>query len=226
MSETRASESDDPQILDGTTAASDREFLLAELSTMREMRASLNSLVSTEISIFLAMVTATFVGLGFASDRFDFSNEVLTISIAALAIIALLGWALFTRVVVSRIEVVKYARNMNRVRNYFVQHDARIEMHASDDIHDDLPPFGAIGTSRPQFMPSGNTGMIAILNSVVLGVMVAMLANVAGIDRIVALVAVGGIVFMASLVGHSLYEGKRYRRADRAYRPRFPSSRS
>ncbi len=184
-------------------ASTSSAFLLAEMQTIREMRASLNSLVSSEISIFLAMVTATFVGLAFASEKFAVSDAFVVVAIWALTVVALLGWALFTRVVRSRVEVVKYARTLNRIRNYFLDSDGSIQKYMSTEIYDDQPPFGSIGSSRPRFLVlSGNTGMIAILNSGVVSSAIASLSYLFGTDNLTIMSALVTLTFILGMAVH------------------------
>lgn len=198
-----------------------RAFLLLEFETMREMRASLNSLVATETNIYVAIVGATFVALAFMGDLLNVGeNTVRTIAVGALCVVALLGVATYYRVVESRITVVKYARSMNRVRSYFAASNARLQPYISPDIHDNKPPFGAIGSTRPMWGALfANTGLIAILNSSALSAIAGTVVPAfGGSDADPGwIVASSGAVFLGSVLAHTIYQNHRYRAEEAAW---------
>lgn len=193
-------------------------FLLADFESFRELRSSLNALVNSEINVYLAMVAATLLGLGFLGNRLSFGSEVRRIGIGVLLVVCLLGIVIFGRVVEGRIQVHSYLRSMNRIRRYFWDHDPRVRPYLNRrTIYDDVPRFAVIGQSDSNLGSlRGNTGMIAILNSGTIGTLAVLITleilDVAGIDRWqdAVLSAVALTIFVAALVLHGRYQVKRF----------------
>ena len=209
-------------------------FLLLEFESLRELRASLNSLVAAETNIYVAIVGATFLALAFIGqvlgndDQADRDKLVLGLAFGALVVVLLLGSAIYSRVVSSRITVVKYARYMNRVRSYFLSRNVGLSQFISSDIYDDMPPFGAVGTSVPILGAlMSNTGMIAILNSSALAALVGISCSLIGISN-TSLFEVGDlgiqwsvvlivVAFGLAISIHHAYQVRRYRLEERRW---------
>jgi hypothetical protein len=203
-----------------------RSFLLLEFETMREMRTALNSLVATEINIYVAIVGATFVALAPVRDILPVGDDIVrTLSVGALCVVVLLGLATYFRVVESRITVVKYARSMNRVRSYFARSTELLHQYISPDIYDDQPPFGAIGSTRPYWGSLlANTGLIAILNSSAFAAIAGLIVpTVGGVDRSWIAGATGS-VFLGSVIVHAIYQNARYKSEEARWVSFHPSS--
>lgn len=199
-------------------------FLIAEYETIPELRSAHNTLVAAEFSIFVAMATAVFVALAFLSERFEGeASDLLTFSAAVMAILALLGWAIFDRVVRSRVQVVEYARHLNRIRRYFVERHPDIAPFVGARPCDTLPRFGAIGGDHPWF-PSGNTGLISIVNSAVVaalaGVLLALVSD--NHELTPRLSAACTLVFLVSLAVHHQYQNRKCGHAELAWTATFP----
>jgi hypothetical protein len=171
------------------------------------------------------MATAVFVALAFLSDRFSGADadRFLLFSAAVLGVLALLGWAIFDRVVRSRIQVVEYARQLNRIRRYFVDLSPGIAPFVSARPCDTLPRFGAIGSDHPWF-PSGNTGLISIVNSAVLatisGILIAYASDDQELSPLIALAAI--LLFISSLAAHQQYQNRRFNQAEMEWQAAFP----
>jgi hypothetical protein len=204
------------------------EFLIADFESTREMRNAHNALVASEINIFVAMITVTFVALAFVSDSFRDVDQFLVIAILALIPVLLLGWAIFDRVARSRIQVVEYARMLNRTRRYFVDRFPEIERHVSGNIFDNVPDFGAVGRERPRMGALlANTGMIAILNSATVGAIVGMAFNRAlDVESSAWLTIIVVAAFSVSLWVHGRSLKKRFDRAEDAWVSYFPKPES
>ena len=187
------------------------DFLIADFESTRDMRNAHNTLVASEINIFVAMVTVTFVALAFVSDSFDDTDRFLVIASWALIPVLFLGWAIFDRVAQSRIQVVEYARVLNRTRWFFVERFPEIERYVSDNIYDNRPAFGAVGRNRPRLGGAllGNSGMIAILNSATFSAIIGIAAHLVtdiesnGWMTLIVLIAfAGSIAFHGNTLKH------------------------
>jgi hypothetical protein len=217
-------------------------FMLVEFETYRDMRASLNTLVATETNIYVAIVAATFLALAFAgqfvsNDDTLFSQSVewvLGVALGILSVVYLLGWAIYMRVVSSLVTVARYARYMNRVRNYYYQRDELARPFIGSDIHDDLPPFGSVGGKVPRFNPIvGNTGMISILNGSILAAIVGISYNLLNFStfRVFSLHGFGitwyviwcVVAFGLSVIVHHKYQLSHYAASEREYVAYHPS---
>lgn len=191
-------------------------FLLAEFETLRDMRASLNSLVATEIQIYVAMVAATFVALAFIGQLVaSVTDTVLLIALGALIAVVLLGWATYFRVVDSRVTVVEYARSLNRIRNYYVTREGELTQYVSPNIYDDRPPFGAVGLRTPIFGALlANTGLIAIINSGATAASVGTTAKLFNLTDLVWMSILVAGAFLISIVVHQFWQERKYKLAE------------
>ena len=187
-----------------------------------------NALVASEIDSFVAMVTVTFVALAFVSDSFRDVDRFLVIAILALIPVLLLGWAIFDRVARSRIQVVEYARMLNRTRRYFVDRFPEIERHVSGNVYDNVPDFGAVGRERPRMGALlANTGMIAILNSATVGAIVGMaFYSALDVESSAWLTIIVVAAFIVSLGLHGRSLKKRFDNAEDAWVSYFPKPES
>lgn len=193
-------------------------FMMLEFETMRDMRAALNSQVAAEIQIYVAMVTAMFVALAFIAQFFRVTTTVLLIAFGALGAVILLGWAIYFRVVESRITVVRYARSLNRVRHYFVARDAELAAFVSPDVYDNSPPFGAVGATRPALGAlKANTGLVAIINSGSVAAAVGIAITLFGITDRVWVIVLVLFAFLFSIAAHEWYQMRRYAEAEEAW---------
>jgi hypothetical protein len=211
---------------DEPSARLGEEFLLADFEALRELRANLNTLVTSEINVFLTMVTATFVALGFLGDRISFGERFRLLALGVLLVVCLLGIITFARVVESRIQVHSYARSMNRIRRYFFCQSMTIAPYLDQRaVSDALPRYAAIGQSRGRIRAMlGNTGMIATLNSATLAAFGVILAILLGYDENSVLVTIALVLFVVGVGSHEFYQHHRYADAEKRDEPaiRFP----
>lgn len=219
--------------------AETKAFMMLDFESQRDMRASLNTLVATETNIYVAIVGATFLALAFIGQVLQREGEpgnvhlVLGVAFGALFAVFLLGCAMYNRVVSSRITVVKYARYMNRVRYYFVTSNRALAQYISSDIYDDMPPFGAVGTTVPLLVPlTANTGMIAILNSTAFAAMIGIGYNMLDFStepvfEISQLGISWGLIsivvfFALSIAVHGSYQSFRYYQEEDSWNAHHP----
>lgn len=155
-------------------------FLLAEYTTLRELRQNLDSLGESRVNFFLATVSGVIVGLALINQMPGEKEIIYFINGAAFIGLFWLGLITFTRMVERSINLVLYMRGMNRIRRYFVDRNLSIEKYLWLPKYDDKPSLG-YGMYNPKLKRWSLTGlppMMALINSILATVGAVMLARV------------------------------------------------
>jgi hypothetical protein len=139
------------------------------------------SLVRT--SLFLGVLSAAGLALGFASQAGVERTDFITLAVAALLVVLFLGVATFVRLVQLQREAVVYIAGQNRIRRFFVDVVPPIEPYFILPTHDDAPAlFRSVGTGmnlRPPRYVLVN--MVAQTQGIVGVITGAVAASVAGV---------------------------------------------
>ena len=199
--------------------ADTQAFLLLEFETLREMRSTLGNIVASEINVYVAIVGAAFVALAFLDEVLpDDHTLVRTIALGILLVVFILGWAMYFRVVESRITIVQYARSLNRVRNYYIKRNTELVKFISPNIYDNVPKFGSVGSAPPKLGALlANTGMIATINSSSCAAMGGIVCSILDMANIWIVVAVVFLCFIGSTATHNIYQTRKYAHAEKVW---------
>lgn len=180
-------------------------------------------------SLFLGTVSTSLVALAFVGGIARSGNGLgqafYVFGLVLLPSLAFLGLVTFERVLQSGIEDTIYVRGINRIRHLYQEYAPQMRPYFILSAHDD--EAGVIGNMA--ILPSwwqtflSAAGMIAVINSVIVGAFAALLLSALFSLPLGGVVAAGVVVFLASVALLQRYQWRQWGRSSAAVSARFPS---
>jgi hypothetical protein len=203
------------------------QLLATEHWGLLASRSTTQSEVLTRIAIFLTLVSAGLVTLGFVGQASGFRGWFGAAALGVLLALALLGLVTEVRTFNTASEDLMYVVAMNRLRAAYVELDPGLERYLMASAHDDSE--GARVTYH-FFYPRGPSPVfgssmmiIAIVEAIVVGLLVGATSWAVGAHPTVAAVIGGGVAIIVIVL--SLLWGMRtYNEAFRHHVPVRPSA--
>ena len=154
---------------------------------------------SSRSSLYLTSLTGAVVGLSFVAQASGLGQTFFVFALAILPVVFFLGVVTYYRTMQTGIEDVIYARAMGRIQAFYSgidpAHAALFHESSIDQVG--LARLGLFKLRWQQFLSSA--AVVAIVNSVVGGVFVALV--VADATRVAAVVPIGVGAAAALLIG-------------------------
>jgi hypothetical protein len=181
-------------------------------------------------SLFLGTVSTSLVALAFVGGLSrtgaGLGQAFYIFGLVLFPSLAFLGLVTFERVLQSGLEDLIYARGINRIRHLYQEHAPEMRPYFVLSAHDD--DTGVMGNLA---MRSGvwqtflsSAGMIAVINSVIVGAFVGLLLTALPAALPLGVTIGGGVAaFLVSVFLHQRYQWRQGRRTLGALRARFPS---
>ena len=160
--------------------------------------------------MFLTFLSMSFVALALLAQGMSFDSEFLTVAAILLAFDLVIGLATYGRITGANVDDLRAVYGMARIRHGYTEAAPALIPYFTTATHDDLasvltaygsPAESGIGTVWYGLTTSG--GMIALITSMVGGVLAAVVALLVGVSGGQALwVGLGGgvLVFVALIV--------------------------
>ncbi|MFF9562690.1 hypothetical protein ACF1AJ_05025 [Leifsonia sp. NPDC014704] len=197
------------------------QLLATEHWGLLASRSTTQSEVLTRIAIFLTLVSAGLVTLGFIGQASGFRGWFGVAALGVLFALALLGLVTEVRAFNTASEDLMYVVAMNRLRAAYVELDPGLEQYLMASAHDD--EVGARITYH-FFYPRGPSPVlgssmmiITIVEAIVVGLLVGGASWALGAHPVVAAV-LGCLVGVAVVVLSLLWGMRTYKKAFRAHR--------
>jgi hypothetical protein len=208
-------------------------IMTTEHYTLQTGRAMTISDANGRASLFLGTVSTSVVALalvgGLSRSGEGVSQAFYIFGLVLLPSLTFLGLVTFARVLQSGIEDLLYARGINRIRHLYQEHAPQMRPYFVLSAYDD--DAGVMGNAAMRWGRGGvwqiflsTAGMIAVINSVIVGAFVSLLLSALlavlplGVD-----LATGVAAFLLSVFLHQRYQWVQGRRSLGALRARFPS---
>jgi hypothetical protein len=176
-------------------------MLTTEHFTLQGARSQTVSETGSRASLYMISVSSTLVALGFIGQISEIGDAFKVFSLTVLPTLYLLGLFTFVRLVQSVAEDFQYARAINRIRHEYIElagDKAHLFMLSGND--DARGVLVNMGIHRSRFQAYFTTpSMIAVINSVVGGSAMAILADTVLDPPLGVAAAIGGVVAIASL---------------------------
>jgi hypothetical protein len=200
--------------------------LTTEHSALQSARSTTVTETNGRISLFLGSVSSALIALGFLGQGATGTTAFFLFGAVLFPALFFVGLATFIRVLQATREDLLYARGINRIRHFYLELAPQLQTYLILSPHDDIMGvFRNMGLtpSRWQFVFTG-AGMVAVINSVIAGVVVGML-----ITQVIALdlpiqVGAGIGTFLVSTIIHYRYLEATLRHADQQIPVRFPTT--
>lgn len=202
------------------------QLLATEHWSLLASRSTTQSEVLTRIAIFLTLVSAGLVTLGFLGQASGFHGWFGAAALGALFLLAVLGLITQVRAFNTASEDLMYVVAMNRVRAAYLDLDPGLERYLLTSAHDDQE--GAETTYhvfyRRGLSPVLGSSMmiITVVEATVVGLLCGSTAWALGLPAGGAL-ALGLTVAVAVIAVSMLIGYRQYRRSFRSFRPVRPT---
>jgi len=154
------------------------QVLESEYRTLMAALAAAWSASLTRMTIFLGVVSAAGVALGFAAQAGIDTSSFRTIALLVLPLLMFMGGATFIRLVQIQREAVGYSLGMNRIRHFFQQAAPKARPYFVLTAHDDAAAlYSSVGTGmsrRPPrirllYLVVQTQGIVGVITAAVVG---------------------------------------------------------
>jgi hypothetical protein len=192
-------------------------FATTEHFNLQTARAITVSECNGRASIYLAALASNLIALAFVGQMSRLGTEFYAFALILLPVLAFVGVVTFQRLVQSAIEDIVYAQRIARLRDFYLALAPELEPYM---LLVRQPRAEALGDSKP-FGPSTwqltrtTAGMVAVVNSVVIGACASLLLEALHVGSLVTALAAGAITGAAALKIQCNHQ----QRAGDAYRP-------
>jgi hypothetical protein len=196
------------------------KIVTAEHSALQSARSTAVADANGRGALFLGTVSSSLVALALVAQLSQLGAVFFVFAFVLLPTLFFLGIASFDRVLRSAIEETIYVRGINRIRHMYVEIAPEARDYFVMSIYDD--PSGSMrrivgaGGSQARAWQLFLTlaGMIAVVNSVILGVFAGLLAEEAFGLSLYWCMAVGVVVLILCYLGHQHYQSRAWRHAE------------
>jgi hypothetical protein len=187
-------------------------FATTEHFNLQTARAVTVSEANGRASIYLAALSGNLIALAFVGQMSRLGAAFYAFALILLPVLAFVGLVTFLRLVQSSIEDLAYANRIALLRSYYLRLSPELE-----------PYFVVVTDERPAKAPSPGAwqltltaaGMVAVINSVVVGACAGLALEAWGIHSLAIPIALGAVIGAAAFMLHE----RHHRRARDAYSP-------
>ena len=175
-------------------------------------------------SLFVGAVSSGLVALALVGQLSHLGTAFFVFSLVVLPTLVVMGLITFERVLQAGKADLVYARGINRIRHLYLEYAPQMQPYFILSTHDDTEETLRHEVLYPSWVQSFLTmaGMVGMINSVLAGSFAGVLLVVLAFPLWVCTSA-GGIVFLASVALHQLYQLGEWRRMGRSLPVYFPS---
>ena len=184
---------------------------------LQTARAATISEANGRASIYLAAVSSNLIALAFIGQMSRLGSAFYAFSLLLLPVLAFVGVVTFRRLVQSSLEDIAYAQRIARLRNLYVAVAPELEPYllvsprrAAEMLLRGQP----LGPSRWQLTLT-TAGMVAVVNSVVIGASAGLVVAAFGAESLGVTLATGAVVGASALAVHR----RHHQRARDAFDP-------
>ena len=187
--------------------------------------------IFTRTAMFLTTLSAAAVAIALVAQASDFDENFTIFSLLVLPVVLLLGVGTVIRLNAALEEDFWLVVGMNRLRRAYLDIAPGLERYFITSANDDVPGFlqSYVAYGRPVRMGvtpgrvlSSSAAIVGILDCVLVGIIAALLVNLAA-DRPAVYVTAGVIAGVAAaVVVTGIVPYRSITRMSREYQPRFP----
>src|SRR3954452_25227102 len=187
-------------------------FATTEHFNLQTARAITVSEANGRASIYLAALSGNLIALAFVGQMSRLGAAFYAFALILLPVLAFVGVVTFLRLVQSSIEDIAYANRIALLRSFYLQVSPELEPYLV--VVTDARAAGAPSPGAWQLTLTAG-GMVAVINSVVIGACAGLVLEAAGIDSLAIPVGVGAVIGAAAFALHE----RHHRRTRDAYSP-------
>src|SRR6266700_1527925 len=167
-------------------------------------------------TLFIGAVSGALIAIAFTGQVSRMGTAFFVFSLVLLPSLLLMGLITFQRVLQSAIEDLTYARGITRIRHRYLEYAPQLRLSvllAADD--ESRRPMLKVGIHPSWWQVFLTTaGMIAAINSVLVGVFVGLLLSALFTFPLLACTSAGVVTFLVSVGIHQRYQWVQWRRLE------------
>jgi len=183
----------------------------------------------TRAGMFLSTLTGAIVALALVAQASAFGEGFMLFALVILPAVLFIGVATVIRMGESNYHDALCVVGMNRIRAAYLEIAPELGRYFVMGAHDDPPGLAITMGMRPAggrmslaHFIAGTPTVVGILNSVIAGVIVALLALRAGVGAS-APIGAGVLGFLVTLLVHLCYAGRSIAKTRPTFSPLFPT---
>jgi len=219
-----------PPSLDGLEVTGNpphAQFLATEHWSLLATRSMTWTEIFSRTGTYLTVLSAAVIALSLvANTTGGFGQVFRTFALLVLPVVLLVGVGTYFRLVEADIEDAWLVIGMNRLRHAYLELAPELEPYFVASHHDDAPGMLQTYSFRSRVGPthwlSGSPVLVAIIDAVVTGVLIAVVCQAVGAGVVLRTIA-GVLAALAAVVLLGAMGYRKVHRVSRDYRPRFPS---
>ncbi|HEY1290166.1 MAG TPA: hypothetical protein VGF58_17700 [Burkholderiales bacterium] len=203
-------------------------FMTTEHFALQTARSATIAEANGRTAIYLSSVSSAVVALAFIGQVSDTGDAFFLFALVLFPTLFFLGIVTFDRVLQTGLADLMHAREINRIRHYYVEVAPEVGRYFVHSTRDDTPAFFhdlAIAPTKWQYFVS-SAGAVNIINGVIAGVFAGLAASYFLWWPDFACAAIGGVVFVASVVAHRRFQAKKSLQVMRRLDTLFPTPKS
>jgi hypothetical protein len=202
------------------------QFLTTEHRSLLTTRSMTWQEIFSRTGTYLTVLSATVVALSLVANATGFGSGFTTFALLVLPVVLLVGFGTYFRLIEADIEDTWLIIGMNRLRHAYVELAPELEPYFVASHHDDPPGIWTTYSFRRRIgvthWLSGSPVVIGVINSVVTGVLAAVVCAAAGAGHTLRTVVASATAILTAVVLG--YLGlRKVHEVSLSYQPRFPS---
>jgi uncharacterized membrane protein YeaQ/YmgE (transglycosylase-associated protein family) len=202
------------------------QFLSTEHWSLLATRSMTWNEIFSRTGTYLTVLSATVIALSLVANATGFGPDFQTFALLILPVVLLVGVGTFFRLVEADIEDAWLVIGMNRLRHAYLELVPELEPYFVASHHDDAPGLLQTYSFRTRVglshWLSGSPVIVGIIDSVVTGVLTAVVCQAVGTGVVVRTIA-GVLAALVAAVLLGTMGFLKVREVSRDYHPRFPS---
>jgi hypothetical protein len=200
-------------------------ILSTEQGNLQTARAATISEAIGRLSSFLGTISGVLIALGFAGQAASFGTPFRVLALVLLPSLLLVGIATCGRVLQTSLEDIHYHRGISRIRHFYVEAAPELADYLMGSIHDDMVSgMRGMGTRWSRWQPFlSSVALISMVNSIIAGMLVALIVIWAAQGSIPTAVVVGLVVGLGAFGAHVALGMRVLRESGRETPPLFPA---
>lgn len=209
---------------DETTREQILQFMTTEHFALQTARAATVAEANGRASLFIGAVSSAVVAMAFIGQVSGIGEGFFVFGLVLFPSLIFLGFVTFDRVLQTALEDWIYSSEINRIRHYYAEIAPEFKRYFIQSTHDDAPgPLQSIGIKPAtwQYFLTGS-GMIAVINSVLVGVFAGLIFRFAGSLRLYACALSGIALFAVSLFAHHRHQLNKFAEVGNRLKTLFP----
>jgi hypothetical protein len=176
-------------------------------------------------TLFIGAVSSTLIALAFIGQISHLGTAFFVFSLVLFPSLFFLGLVTFEWALQATNTIIIYGRGINRIRHLYLEYAPQMQPYFILSSHDDAGSvLGAVAIRRsPWQVLFAPPGMIAVINSVLVGVFVGLLLSALFSFSLPVCTSAGVLIFLLSLSIHLRYYWAQVKRRDRNLPVHFPT---